>query len=172
MPDLFNDALKGYLGVLLGEDGLDVVEDVFAGQGGDFARTAEDFDTLANEEDFACCFMVDEGEGDEGFIEGVDVPTCEFDILGRFGEFKLLLGLLDGPMDEELVLGIDDLPVGNPRNYLIDKDSFTLPQDHHDPLLEPLVALLQNFPQDVDDDPSSVLFGRNTQHDLPNLLHY
>lgn len=73
-------------------------------------------------------------------------------------------------MNEKLMLNIDDLSMRNPGYNLINEHFLTFSQNYGNPFLEPLVPLLIHFPQDVDDNPSSVLLRGYSQHDLPYFL--
>lgn len=75
-------------------------------------------------------------------------------------------------MDEELVLDVDELAVGDPGDDLVEEHLLALLEDGRGPALEPGVAALEGLPKDVDDHSAFELLAHDLLDDAPELLHH
>jgi hypothetical protein len=74
-------------------------------------------------------------------------------------------------MYKKLILDINELSMGNPRNHLVQKNLLALLEYEAAPIFEPGVAFLECLPEDIDDDTAFVLFVDYFLDDGPELLH-
>lgn len=75
-------------------------------------------------------------------------------------------------MDEELPLSIDYLSVCDPGDHLADEHMLAFFENGAHPLPQPLVALLEHLPQDVDYYSSAILLDADSVNNFAEFLHY
>lgn len=74
-------------------------------------------------------------------------------------------------MDEELSLDIDQLPVRDPGDHLIDEHLLALLKNGTCPILDPKASFLHCFPEDIDNHSTAVFLSDYPLDNLPHLLH-
>lgn len=105
-------------------------------------------------------------------IKRIDVPARHLDILSiQLHKLYLFLRLVDDLMDEELSLDIDQLPVRDPGDHLIDEHLLALLKNGTCPILDPKASFLHCFPEDIDNHSTAVFLSDYPLDNLPHLLH-
>ncbi len=170
--NLFDGAFEEDLAIVRPENLAKIVENAFAGDGRDFARTSKYFNALADKQYFACSLGTHNRQGNELTIESIDIPTRDLNANRiDFAKLHLLLRLMHHLMYKKLILDINELSMGNPRNHLVQKNLLALLEYEAAPIFEPGVAFLECLPEDIDDDTAFVLFVDYFLDDGPELLH-